>query len=223
MYTYALLQHPDQALILPAGIQGPLKLLRGQFLSAIVEPDVAWDELERQDDRLIQAVLIHDRVLRDLFLQTPLLPLRFGTRFISESALITHLDTQASQYLQKLRQLQGKAEYTLKLIPLSPLEPTAPLPELQGRDYFLAKKRRYEAQAQWQQQQYQELTQLLETIGQRYPDHILAEPQAENQRIYLLISRDQESSFHTSFMQWQASCPNWQINVSEALPPYHFV
>jgi len=74
LYTYAFLKTPIESLKLPVGMANPLLLITGEDLSAVVEPEVCLDTLQNDDERLIQSVLCHDRVICELFQQTTILP-----------------------------------------------------------------------------------------------------------------------------------------------------
>lgn len=223
MYVYAFLKTPEGSLSLPQGITGSIQLICSADVSALAEPELPWEAIQDNDDRLIQAVLAHDRVLRELFQQTPLLPLRFGTRFLSVDSLLEHLKTHREEYQQKLGQIAGKAEYVLKAIPLDVQpEPTLPA-DVQGRDYFLAKKRRYQSQVDQQQQQLAQWQTVVDAIAQLYPNLVLGEAKNNTQSLYLLVNRLDEFALYQQLKTWQNQCASWQLNLSEALPPYHFV
>ncbi|HEY9747959.1 MAG TPA: GvpL/GvpF family gas vesicle protein [Allocoleopsis sp.] len=223
MYTYAFLNTPTHPLELPQGIDGALELVSCDRLCALVEPKLSFEALQENDAQLVEAVLIHDRVIRELFQQTPLLPLRFGTRFVSAEGLLTHLQTHGQDYLTKLTTFCGKAEYTLKLTPLVLAVESALPNETQGREYFLAKKRRFQSQFEQQQQQTNEWQALVQAIALTYPNPVLGEAQDGSQRVYLLVSQQDEPQLYDYLEAWQAQCPHWELTLSEALPPYHFV
>lgn len=223
MYTYAFLNTPTHTLELPQGIEGVLELISCDRLSALVEPKLSFEALQENDAQLVEAVLTHDRVIRELFQQTPLLPLRFGTCFVSAEGLLAHLQTHNQEYLEKLALFGSKVEYTLKLTPL-PLAVESALPtETQGREYFLAKKRRFQSQFEQQQQQTNEWQALVQAIALTYPNPVLGEAQDGSQRVYLLVSQQDEPQLYDYLEAWQAQCPHWELTLSEALPPYHFV
>jgi hypothetical protein len=222
MYTYAFFTDPEQVSDLPMGIAGPLATVIHHEVAALVEPDLAFEQYEENDERLMQAVLAHDRAIRELFRQVPLLPLRFGTRFKSQDALIMHLHQHESEYLTKLRHLTGRAEYTLKFLPIELPAPEVPA-DTKGKDYFMAKKRLYQQQQAQQQQQEQELEQLREAIAQTYPDMVEGSSQDAIERLYLLLPRQAEAELLDHVQIWQQDYPQWDIELSEALPPYHFV
>jgi hypothetical protein len=223
MYTYAFLLNSDQALDLPEGIWGSLELVRVAKLAALVEPDLALESLQQNDRQLMQAVLSHDRVIQDLFQQTAVLPLRFGTYFVSRQGLLDHLQSRQRQYLDKLNYLQGKAEYVLKLIPVS-LSGSTVTAELKGRDYFLAKKQLYTNQTEWQQQQHSELQALISLINEHYPEAVRgSETNDGSERFYLLCSQSEQQHLQNQLKQWQQQYHRWQISLGETLPPYHFV
>jgi len=222
MYMYALLKTSEKSLALPMGIVGELQLIGTAGVSALAEPGLLIDEIRQQDDRLMQAVIRHDQILQAIFQQTTLLPLRFGTQFTSAALLFSHLETHSQSYLARLEQLTGKAEYTLKLTPHELPEEPGELSETKGRDYFLAKKQRYQAQHAQQQQQLAELAHLKQAIVQRYPAQLDDEPHDGIHRWHLLAPHPAPLLLE-QFQTWQASYPSWELHLSEALPPYHFV
>ncbi len=194
---------------------------RGE-LSALVEPDLDLDAVQKDDNQLVQAVLTHDRMICELFWQRTILPLRFGTFFVSLESLLDHLQSNQATYLAKLSQLEGKAEYRLTLTPLELPEVSIP-PDLKGKQYFLAKKQQYATQQSLQDQQTTELQDLMAAIAQSYPDRILTEAKAEVEKLYLLADRQQEATLYDHLQTWQTHCSQWELMLGEALPPYHFV
>lgn len=219
MYTYAFLSTiPSQ---LPKGIFGLLQIISTDGLAALVEPDLATESLQKNDQQLVQAVLSHDRVIRELFEQTTVLPLRFGTCFTSRQSLLEHLQANSEEYLIKLEELQGKAEYTLKLTPIAFPEAAIGV-EVKGKDYFLAKKQIYQAQSAWQLEQQRELAALFEAIAQQYL-WIQGETDNNIERIYLLGARQSELSLLEALKTWRLHSAHWEMMLGEPLPPYHFV
>ncbi|MBE9009303.1 GvpL/GvpF family gas vesicle protein [Pseudanabaenaceae cyanobacterium LEGE 13415] len=225
MYTYAFFKTPSTPLQLTEGIAGNLAVIKTDSLSALVEPDLEFEAIEKDDTQLVQAVLTHDRVICDLFWQVTILPLRFGTQFLSHDRLVAHLSENRDKYLEKLNQLEGKAEYRLKLTPIE-LELLAN-PEtngsMKGRDYFQAKKQQYQAHIDQKDQQQQEFEQILAEIEQVYPD-TKVKPGADGiEKLYLLIDKREEMMLYQRLNEWQNQYPHWELGLGEALPPYHFV
>jgi hypothetical protein len=221
-YTYAFLLTPATVLELPVGICDRVLLISHAGVSALVEPEVSLELLQNDDERLIQAVLSHDRVTCELFRQTTILPLRFGTSFVSKENLLTHLEAHAQEYLEKLRQLNGKAEYILKFIPRTLDEPVI-TPSSGGRQYFLAKKQRYQTQQDFQNAQTAQWDQAVHLITQIYKSAIVVQPQSEEARIYILVNRQDEPLLTEQFLAWQKACSHWELQLGLALPPYHFI
>lgn len=221
MYTYAFFKSPIAPLNLLAGIAGEVQVVESGQLSALVEPDLELEVLQKDDSHLVQAVLTHDRMICELFWQTTILPLRFGTCFISLEALIEHLDTHQESYLAKLARLEGKAEYWLKLTPRE--LPVATLSDVKGKQYFLAKKQQYQTQQTQQAQQQAQLEQVFALISNVYPDYRVTEAKEDVEKLYLLVDRQQETALYQHLQNWQNHCTHWEITLGEALPPYHFV
>ncbi|MEB3882668.1 GvpL/GvpF family gas vesicle protein, partial [Lyngbya sp. CCY1209] len=103
-----------------------------------------------------------------------------------------------------------------------PEPPTEPEPS-QGRAYFLEKKRRHQQQLDYQRQQTREWQQFLDAIGHTYPNWVRVPPQAGTERIYILIPRERESTLIEWWHQQQQNMSAWELNLSPALPPYHFL
>ncbi len=224
MYTYAFFKTPATSLQLSEGIAGDLAVVETGTLSALVEPQLEFEAIEKDDTQLVQAVLTHDRVICDLFWQVTILPLRFGTQFLSHDHLMAHLIDHRHKYLDKLSQLEGKAEYRLKLTPIELELPSNPEinGSTKGRDYFQAKKQ-YQAQFDQKDQQQQEFQQILFDIEQVYPDAKLKAGSDGVEKLYLLIDKREEMTLYQHLNEWQNQYPHWELGLGEALPPYHFV
>jgi len=223
MYVYALLHTDALPIALPPGWQAPLVVVRAGSLAAIGEPGLLASALPTAEGPLIQVVLHHDRVLCDLFQQTTILPLRFGRCFVSEARLQQYLQDQAEPHLQQLAALAGLAEYTLKLIPLTPPEAEREvLSAAGGREYFLAKKQRYQTRQDQQAQQQAERQALLTAIGQTFPWVLPDAEVAAANTIHILASRNPQD-WQETWQAWQDQCSHWQLTREGPLPPYHFL
>ncbi len=221
-YIYAFLKNADRLPTLPTGIVGSLDIVGVDAIAAVVEYDVPLEAIQQDDQRLVEAVVIHDQVICQVFDQVAVLPLRFGTSFVSCDRLREHLAANQQTYSYQLAQLDGKAEYTLKFIP-RPLPAEATPSDTQGKAYFLAKKQRYQAQVDYQQQQQQELQQLAVSIAQTYSKQLQADTQGTTHRLFLLLPQSDAAALYQQCEIWQAQCPTWELTVSQPLPPYHFV
>lgn len=221
-YTYAFLNTPVADLELPLGISDRIFLIDNAGISAVVEVGVSLESIQNDDEKLTQAVLSHDRVICELFRQTTVLPLRFGTSFASKKSLLTHLESHGEEYLKKLHQLDGKSEYILKFIPQTPEEPTI-ANETGGRQYFLAKKQRFKTQQEFDNLQAAEWDNAVEQITEIYKSAIVVKPENEAARIYICVSFEEENILAEQFITLQKACPRWELQLTEALPPYHFI
>lgn len=221
-YTYAFLKTPDFTLSFPQGHMKPVELINGAYISAIVEPEISLESYQNNDEQVIKMALTHDRVICDIFRQTTILPLRFGTNFSSQASLLNYLDTHSQEYLEKLEIIQDKHEYTLKLIPQVLAEPEK-LSVAGGRDYFLAKKQQYEHQKNFSIAQTEEKSHLINLITEIYQSSVVIQQQAEEVRAYLLVNRDDKALLLDRILSWQQYCPHWNLILGESLPPYHFI
>lgn len=225
MYVYAFLRasayDPKLSMeTLPMGIEDASALVVCDRLAALTEPGLSIEDLQQTDEQLMRAVMDHDRVIQEVFQSTSVLPLRFGTSFLSKDHLISHLQEKQDEYWQKLSALDGKAEYLVKLLPYAYQAPEE-LSEQKGRNYFLAKKQRYQAKTTYQEQQQQEFQDFYQFLQAQPCDVVHGKGDEELERLFVLISRDQEDWFRQLLQNHTARC--WQIHVGDALPPYHFV
>jgi len=220
MYAFAFVQSIE-SLTLPMGIAKPVECIVEGAIAAVVEPTLNLDTLQNDDDVLLQAVIKHDHVIQTLFAQTTVLPLRFGTYFVSREALVHHLQGQGDRYLAKLQALAGKAEYTVQLTPIDLAPPSAARSE-SGRSYFLAKKQHYQLQQEQQQQRQESFQILLSAIAQHFPDCRIGEPKEGMERLYVLLPTSQEGILQSLLTNWSREATHWSVEVNTPLPPYHF-
>jgi hypothetical protein len=165
--------------------------------------------------------LHHDRVICELFQQITVLPLRFGTYFTSTNNLLNHLKSHEKEYQNKLEKINGKNEFTLKLIPRM-IEEIVPS-EGGGKDYFLAKKQRYQHQNNFSIAQAAEKQNLIDLITKVNQLPVVVQEQEEQIQIYLLVSCQDKTLLLEQFLTWQKACPRWDLLLGDCLPPYHFI
>ncbi|MBD2663687.1 hypothetical protein B6N60_01435 [Richelia sinica FACHB-800] len=220
-YTYAFLETPSFPLTLPQGLASQVMLIHGDELSAIVEPGILFESLRNNDEKIIQMAVSHDRVIRELYQQTTVLPLRFGTYFVSTEKLSIHLKSHYQEYRDKIKQIDGKTEFALKLIPRQP-EELAPV-EARGRNYFLAKKQQYQSYQNFSLDQAKEKANLIDLIKNINQLPVFIQDQEAEVKIYLLINSQDKIWLLEKFLSWQQSCPHWDLFLEDCLPPYHFI
>ncbi|MBD2188855.1 GvpL/GvpF family gas vesicle protein [Pseudanabaena mucicola] len=229
IYTFAILlaPAPDD---LPLGITGkPIQYLNCDRIIAAIEPDVDIEALKLLPEQsLMQAIIQHDRLICELFEHRTLLPLRFGTAFVSISALEAYLQTEQERLVASLKRLDGYAEF---LITGSATTPKAEaVSNLKGKDYLLAKRSQYLQQEQLRSQLQQEVLDYRQTITNSLnpalykPEFQHVETQgSEDVRVYALLPRSQVEFLQESLRSWEEQHSHWQISWSNALPPYHFL
>ncbi len=221
MYLYGLVHRSaieDLKRLPIAGIANDLVWIESGDLAAIVEPGFPVQACAVSEQALIDAIVIHDRVLLSAFAVTTVLPLRFGTEFANDSALLNHLQTQQSTYLKALNLLESKAEVSLKLFAEQAELPPIPA-NLKGRDYFMAKKEQAQQQ-QLMQQSFDLDRNALMTILQDQNIQVFTK---STDHYLLLCDRDCNLQLHLNSWQSQNQSQNqWNWQLSELLPPYHF-
>lgn len=229
IYTFAILLAPEPA-DLPLGITGKsIQYLLCDRLIAAIESDIDVEALNHLPEQaLMQAIVQHDRLICELFAERSLLPLRFGTAFVSINALETYLQEKQEKLLASLSRLDGYAEF---LITGSAIAPKAEVEtNLKGKNYLLAKRSQYLQQEQWRSQLQTEVLNYRETLitslsSETYkPEFLQVETQgSENVRVYALLPRSQIESLQQTTRSWEEKHSHWQIQWSQPLPPYHFL
>jgi hypothetical protein len=222
VYIYGVGRYPSAAVTLPLGLEQATQLFRVDDLAAIVEYGIDLTALQADDQRLLTAVLSHDRVICDLFQQMTILPIRFGTQLASLDRLKAHIGSQYQSYQDKLTELDHKSEYQLKLVPEA-IAPSPPAENLSGRDYFLAKKQRLQDHSMAQAQQQAELVSLCDRIRQTFPGAVNASHDDGTAKVYILLASEEAQTLRQQATRWQAETVYWHLTLSQALPPYHFV
>jgi hypothetical protein len=231
LYTFAILLAPLPEAT-PLGINGkPIQYLSRDRLVAMIEPDVDIEGLKLlPEQELMQAIIHHDRLVCELFEQRTLLPLRFGTAFVSIAALENYLETEKDNLLASLARLDGYAEFLVTGTAIAPkIEADS---NLKGRDYLLAKRSQYLQQEQWQSQLQQEILEYLQILSAHLklaaPAYQLQYQTVETKgtediRVYLLLPRSHSQALQIASQSWQDQHSHWQIAWSQPLPPYHFL
>ncbi len=229
IYTFAILLAPAPS-ELPLGITSkPIQYLQCDRLIAAIEADVDIESLKLLPEQsLMQAIIQHDRLICELFNERTLLPLRFGTAFVSISALEIYLQEEREKLLASLQRLDGYAEFLITGSAIAPKAEAAT--NLKGKDYLLAKRSQYLQQEQWRSQLQEEVLDYRQVITNSLnPDLYKPEFQhvetqgSEDVRVYALLPRSQVEFLRDSLRSWEKQHSHWQIAWSQALPPYHFL
>ena len=80
VYVYGVCHCPTTEVTPPLGLEREIQIICVDQIAAIVEFGIDLEALQSDDQRLLNAVLSHDRVVCDLFQQFTILPIRFGTQ-----------------------------------------------------------------------------------------------------------------------------------------------
>jgi hypothetical protein len=228
LYTYAFFLQPAPELLpfirQTEGIHRSVQVFSptGSRIAAAVEPMPDPESLQVSDEVLVRSALRHDQVICRLFAQMPVLPLRFGTCFLSAEKLGSHLLSRQTEYEQALAAIGGRAEYCLKGR-VRPQPQPEPQPSLSGTAYLLARKQAYLQQRQAQEQQEQEQQALQQLWPSTWPVQ-RGDPQpGEALRLYFLLTSAEWEAAAQLTQTWLDQHPHWQLDWSAPLPPYHFV
>jgi hypothetical protein len=229
LYTFAILLAPEPDEV-PLGIMGkPIQYLRCDRIIAVVEAGVDIEALKLLPEQsLMQVIVKHDRLICELFDRRTLLPLRFGTAFVSVEALETYLKEEGDRLFASLERLDGYAEFLITGSAIAPKAEAAA--NLKGKDYLLAKRSQYLQQEQWRSQLQEEVLDYRLMITNSLnsdiykPEFQHVETQgSEDVRVYALLPRSQIEYLQESLRSWEEQHSHWQISWSDALPPYHFL
>jgi hypothetical protein len=231
LYIYAILLAPFQLSDTIIGLSNqPVQCFVAGQLVAIAEQGVDVSALRQlPESDLLEKVLRHDQVITSLFRDRPLLPMRFGIAFVSESALYQYLQENVQQLSDRLQFLAGKAEYTLELTP--PMPPRETISTASGKSYLLAKKQQYAQQKNWSDRIRQESLLWCDRLNQyctkwQIPYQI-ATISDTGVKCHLLLTSEQYIALSESLEQTVKSQPVagsfWQWQISDPLPAYHFV
>ena len=223
LYAYCLLASDATLKTLPQGFMGELEIIKQGAIAAIVEIGLPQQELEADDEKLVQAVIHHDWVICEIFRETTVLPLRFGTYFQQKQDLEQHLASNKNDYQHQLQAIAGKVELTVKLTPIAFSPDKEATSAEKGKSYLKAKKQRYQEQTAYQNQQQETLKQFQSEMTQKNLQLIKGEPQAGKERFYLLLEAANLSTVCQQIKQWQEQVNTWEIEISDPLPPYHFL
>lgn len=237
LYTYAFFAVPPQEtatrLHQIQGLSDSIRVFAPEQspIAAAIEPLDDLSDLESSDETLLRSALRHDQVICQLFAQLHVLPLRFGTCFISSDKLQAHLLARQADYQHTLASIQGRAEYLLKAVVTDPTDvasgssqdPPDPPSSSSGTAYLLARKQAFLRQQQWAQQIQQETEQIQQLWPHHWPRHATPPQGEETLRHYFLLSLDQYQQALELSQTWMATHDHWRLAWSTALPPYHFV
>lgn len=172
----------------------------------------------------------HDATLSTLAQDRSVVPLRLGTVVAGESAVRDLLERHADALLAELRQVDGHAEWAVKVHPLEPrtYEEPAAIPGSSGRDY-LAQRRASLRSRQGGSDEHQptgdEIHHRLaayaakaDLVANRPLDNL---PPPLLHSVYLL-DRDESERFGAAVADLQNRHPSVRIEISGPWPAYHF-
>jgi hypothetical protein len=221
IYVYGLISLPESDFVLPTGMKSGLEIVACEDVAAVVERWIVLEAIQQNEEDLLEAVLCHDRVIGELFAQTAVLPLRFGSSFVSLEAIRLHLQVRRDEYSLRLSFLRSKGEFLLKMVPVE-AKPASISTQTRGKEYFLAKKQRYQSSQVFLEEQAKQLEALLRLIAGFYPQMVRSPAQGKLERIYLLVKLNEELLLKQRVPEWQQQCNYWELHLGEAMPAYHF-
>lgn len=222
IYTYAFLLSPPPRAEIP-GIGQRVEFVTIGTIAAAVEEGVDVQRLKAEsEDLLLQAVLDHERVVQSLFRLRAVLPLRFGTAFLSIEHLKDYLKTMQQVLDERLQQLEGYSEFLLEMVRSEPPAPEEESATMGGLAYLEAKKERYRLAQRQQESLHREAEQVWQLVNS-YPSHRVPTNNPKHTRVYLLLHGEERTHVQAVMEHWRGAHPQWQISWSQPLPPYHFV
>lgn len=210
LYAYAFFPKPSDAQAAEIqsimGMEQPIQVVAdcNSPIAAAVEPLVDPDYLSSSDEIFLRSALRHDQVICQLSSSQDVLPLQFGTCFLSSEKLLLHLSNQQTNYQKKISALRGRAEYMLKAFVI--FEELSLVSEDDFENQVIAE------------------CQTLETLWPTEWSAYKSAPQgSERLRLCFLLSPQEYQDCLQVSDAWIRQYPHWILNWSTALPPYHFV
>ncbi|MEN9206060.1 MAG: GvpL/GvpF family gas vesicle protein [Thermostichales cyanobacterium DRC_bins_46] len=225
LYTFAFFCPPPQDIINHIqqiqGFQGSLEVYGTEEIAVAVEGIGDVEGLQRTDQALLRAALVHDQVIQGIFAHVPVLPVRFGTCFPTRERLMAYVREQGAGLAEQLRRLGDRAEYVLKIqvVPPPSAEPTLPRT---GTDYLLARRQQYLQQQRFQDNLQVESASLEGLWSQEWEYHKLPPQEQEWGRYVFLLTPEQAQRAQGLTQAWQQQHPHWHFLWGPPLPPYHW-
>lgn len=226
-YLYGLTDRPDDALVVPTGLEErlPLSISVGEcvaIVSPLTNPAVAPTEVNLWRHEALVEALMRDRTV---------LPVRFGTVLCNMDYILTMLERHEAWFLSAMDRVRGCVELSIRVLwdeqalPIG--EPIAP-PQPSGRAghvYLLTRLA--------EQQQTMQLKQQAEQVATLL-DHALAPFIIEGTHRFLvtprmpvtaayLVPREYIDSVRDAIAQLHRQHPYLRFLCTGPWPPYSFV
>jgi len=233
LYVYAIAEAQDLTGIdLPAGIDGTAvqTVVAGDLAAVTGEVDPARFKAAQENPDLqeqgwlAKALRAHDRVVRRVFAQIPVVPLRFGAHVAGRDGLAELLSTQRVRLHAALNVVRDTAEWRVRVVPQHPSEvevARAPAPA-DGTAWMITRLRAARARGTEHGRWLRLASQVHGTLSVHAVETYGRLPATRN--VYLVRRRD-ENAFTTkafSLAGLLAGTP-LKIEISGPAPPYHFV
>lgn len=233
IYGIAATTHPA----LPEGMGGigdpahKVRVVRHETLAALVSDSPEDLRPKRRD------LLAHQSVLDEAGAGGPILPMRFGSIAQDDDAVVAVLAEQAEHYEERLRALEGKAEYNVK----AAHDEQAVLHQVLAENPEL--RSMVEANRQAGGGSYEQKLRLGEQVTaavrareagdgaevrrvlEPCADSVSAGPEGTGwlANVSFLVSRDRADGFVAAVEELRRSRPHLELRVHGPLPPYSFV
>lgn len=222
---------PDLDVRLPDA--GPVRWVDGDGIAAVVcdVPTTIVGALQDPSpdglDLLASAAHAHDRVLAELGMSGPVLPLRLGTVAASDDAVVALLAERRDELTAELERFAGVAEHAV-IVNLGTVPTGSPAPELarSGRDYLEGQRDALRARdAGWQRREetaaavHDRLRRCVLAADRVTPRHRTDGPPPALHGVYLV---DDPERFEREVAAVRADHPDAVVEVTGPWPPYHF-
>ncbi len=192
-----------------------------------IEPEVfeQIDPTDPADGGLVRLARRHDEVVRAVFRQAPVLPLRFGTVLAGTDAAVRLLRRSYDQALPCLAQIEGHREWGVRARLAGASQARDDLTGLSGTEYLTLRRERLTS-ARRSRQSAAEAVGLLHTALRRH-----ATRTAERARAHgvladtaYLVCQDQEALFHREIDRLTGALDGSGVRLETTgpWPPYTF-
>ncbi|WJV45277.1 GvpL/GvpF family gas vesicle protein [Streptomyces flavofungini] len=233
VYGIAAAAHPA----LPDGMDGigdpaqKVRVLRRDGLAALVSDSPDDLRPKRRD------LLAHRSVLDEAGAGGPVLPMRFGSLAQDDDAVLAVLDDRCEHYEERLRALEGKAEYNVKAAHDEQAvlhQVLADSPELRamveanqragGGSYEQKLRLGEQVTAAVRAREAGDGAEVRRAL-EPHADSVSAGPDGSGwlANVSFLVSRDRADGFVAAVEELRRDHPHLELRVHGPLPPYSFV
>ena len=205
----------------------------------------SFEELSQDLEWISKQAIAHDQYIRQVATHVTVLPFKLGSFFSSEALLLQRLQPHESGFMQQIRALRGKQEWSVKLYGrqelLSDMAGDEELAQLEAEMHQASAGKAFLLRKKWKQLQAEKQEQYAEARLQRFYEQL--QGQCLDLQVQKILSqkvtqKDESMLFNTAVLIAESSLDDWdrwvgeqqehwnslgiELAVSGPWPPYHF-